>query len=92
MIYVLSRIPCAMFVDWLHVPGIRVSQATGALAQQSSREIETPVSTVRTMHEFSSVDVSVHNHFPTEHYLQDRNAHKQARATALAEWRGLLAD
>ncbi len=44
---------------------------------------------MRMLQKFASVLASFHNHFPTEHYLQDRNAYKQTRAAALAEWRGL---
>jgi putative transposase len=46
---------------------------------------------MQTLQKFASVHASVHNHFPTERHLQDRNACMQARAAALAEWRGLLA-
>ena len=46
---------------------------------------------MRTLQKFASVHASVHNHFPTERLLLDRNACKQTRAAALAEWRGLLA-
>ena len=46
---------------------------------------------MRTLQKFASVHASVHNHFPTERHLQDRNTYKTARAAALAEWRGLLA-
>ena len=46
---------------------------------------------MRTLQKFASVHASVHNHFPTERHLQDRNTYKQIRAAALAEWRGLLA-
>jgi hypothetical protein len=42
---------------------------------------------MRTLQKFASVQ----NHFPTERHLQNRNAYKQTRAAALAEWRGLLA-
>ena len=45
---------------------------------------------MRTLQKFASVHASVHNHFPTERHLQDRNTNKQTRAAALAEWRGLL--
>ncbi|GGO34417.1 hypothetical protein GCM10010991_25160 [Gemmobacter aquaticus] len=47
---------------------------------------------MHTLQKFASVHASVHNHFPTERHLQDRNAYKQARAAALAEWRDLFAD
>jgi putative transposase len=43
-----------------------------------------------TLQKFASAHASVHNHFPTKLYLQDRNAYKATRAAALAEWRGLL--
>ena len=46
---------------------------------------------MRTLQKFASVHASVHNHFPTERHLQDRNAYKQTSAAALAEWRGPLA-
>ena len=46
---------------------------------------------MRTLRKFASVHAPVHNHFPTERHLQDRNTYKQIRAAALAEWRGLLA-
>ena len=45
---------------------------------------------MRTLQKFASVHASVHNHFPTECHLQDRNTYKETRAGALAEWRGLL--
>ena len=45
---------------------------------------------MRTLQKFASVHASIHNHFPTERHLQDRNAYKITRAAALAEWRGLL--
>ncbi len=46
---------------------------------------------MHTLQKFASVHASVHNHFPTERHLQDRNTSKTTRAAALAEWRGLLA-
>ena len=46
---------------------------------------------MRTLQKFASVHASVHNHFPTERHLQDRNTYKLTRAAALAEWRGLFA-
>jgi putative transposase len=46
---------------------------------------------MRTLQKFASVHSSVHNHFPTERHLQNRDHFKQSRAAALAEWRGLLA-
>jgi putative transposase len=46
---------------------------------------------MHTLQKFASVHASVHNHFPTERHLQDRDTYKQIRAAALAEWRDLLA-
>jgi putative transposase len=46
---------------------------------------------MRTLQKVASVHALVHNHIPTERNLQDRNAYRQTRAAALAEWRGLLA-
>jgi len=46
---------------------------------------------MRTLQKFASVHASVHNHFPTERHLQNRDHYKLYRAAALAEWRGLLA-
>ncbi len=46
---------------------------------------------MRTLQKFASVHASVHNHFPTERHLQNRNTYKETRAAALAEWRSLLA-
>jgi putative transposase len=46
---------------------------------------------IHTWEKLASVHASVHNHFPTERHLQDRNAYKLTRTAALTEWRGLLA-
>lgn len=46
---------------------------------------------LHTLQKFASVHVSVHNHFPTERHLQDRNTYKETRAAVVAEWCGLLA-
>jgi putative transposase len=46
---------------------------------------------MHTLQKFASVRASVHNHFPTERHLQNRDHFKQSRAAALAEWRDLLA-
>jgi putative transposase len=46
---------------------------------------------MHTLQKFASVHASVHNHFPTERHLQNRDTYKKTRAAALAEWRGLLA-
>ena len=40
---------------------------------------------MHTLQKFASVHASVHNHFPTERHLQDRNAYNQTRAAALAK-------
>jgi putative transposase len=46
---------------------------------------------MRTLQKFASIHASVHNHFPTERHLLNRDHFKQSLAAALAEWRGLLA-
>jgi putative transposase len=46
---------------------------------------------MQTLQMLASVHASVHNHFPTERHLQNRDTYKQTRAAALAEWRGLFA-
>jgi putative transposase len=46
---------------------------------------------MRTLQKFASVHASVHNHFPTDRHLLNRDHFKQSRAAALAEWRGLFA-
>jgi putative transposase len=45
---------------------------------------------MRTLQKFASIHASIHNHFPTERHLQNREQYKLYRAAALAEWRGLL--
>jgi putative transposase len=45
---------------------------------------------LRTSQKFASVHASVHNHFPTERHLQNRDHFKLSRAAALTEWRCLL--
>lgn len=44
---------------------------------------------MHTLQKFASVHASVHNPFPTESHLQNRDTYKMIRAAALAEWRGL---
>ena len=46
---------------------------------------------MRTLQKFASIHASVHNHFPTERHLLNRDHFKQSRVAALSEWRGLLA-
>ncbi len=46
---------------------------------------------MRSLQTFAAVHSSVHNLFNTERSLPSRNVYKQARAAALAEWRGLCA-
>ena len=45
----------------------------------------------KTLQKFSSVHAEVHNHFNQERHLVTRQAYKQRRAGALAEWRALAA-
>jgi putative transposase len=46
---------------------------------------------MKTLQKFSSVHAQVHNHFNQERHLVTRQAYKQRRAGALAEWRNLAA-
>lgn len=46
---------------------------------------------MQTLQKFASVHASVHNHFPTERHILNRDNFKQSRDAALAEWRGLFA-
>ena len=46
---------------------------------------------IKTLQEFAAVHASIHNHFNHERHLNRRDIFKQARATALAEWRQLAA-
>ncbi len=46
---------------------------------------------MRRLKKFASVHASVHNHFPAERHLQNRDAYKTTRAAAPAEWRSLSA-
>lgn len=45
---------------------------------------------MRSLQKFASVHAPVHNHFNQEPTLLPRSCYKANRATALAEWRGLL--
>ena len=44
---------------------------------------------MRTLQKFASVHANVHNHFNRERHLVDRQAYKQRRSAALAEWQAL---
>lgn len=58
------------------------------------RRRERAMSRFRCMHtfqKFASVHASVHNHFPMERHLKNRNTYKATHNVALAEWRGVLA-
>ena len=46
---------------------------------------------LKTLQKFSSVHSQVHNHFNQERHLVTRQAYKQRRSAALAEWRALVA-
>jgi putative transposase len=46
---------------------------------------------MKTLQEFASVHVNVHNHFNSARHLIDRPTHKALRSAALAKWRGLMA-
>lgn len=44
---------------------------------------------MKTLQKFASVHANVHNHFNHERHLVDRQAYKQRRSAAQAEWRNL---
>jgi putative transposase len=46
---------------------------------------------MKTLQKFSSVHASVHNHFNQDRHLVRREAYKQRRSAALAEWRAVMA-
>ena len=46
---------------------------------------------IKTLQKFASIHASIHNHFNHQRHLNRRHIFKQARATALAEWRQLAA-
>ena len=46
---------------------------------------------MKTLQKFSSVHASVHNHFNQERHLIGRDAYKEQRSAALAEWRTVTA-
>jgi len=46
---------------------------------------------MKTLQKFSSVHVSVHNHFAQERHLVNREIYKQRRSAALAEWQAVMA-
>ena len=46
---------------------------------------------IKTLQKFASVHASIYNHFNHQRHLTQRDIFKQARATALAEWRQLAA-
>lgn len=46
---------------------------------------------MRTLHKFASVHTSLHNHFPTDRQLLNRDHYKESRAAALGGSHGLLA-
>ena len=41
---------------------------------------------MKTLQKFASVHANVHNHFSLERHLVDRQAYKERRSAALAEW------
>jgi len=85
----------------LREPGICGKQETGHGAnnrsehsQQPFRRLECVILRFRSMwslQKFVSVHASMHNHFNQEGALYSRANFKLNRATALAQWRGLLA-
>ena len=48
-----------------------------------------PFRDIKTLQKFASIHASIYNHFNHQRHLNRRDTFKQARATALAEWRQL---
>jgi len=46
---------------------------------------------IKTLQKFAAAHASIHNHFNQARHLNRRAIFKQNRATALAEWRQLMA-
>ncbi len=46
---------------------------------------------VKTLQKFAAAHASIHNHFNLDRHLNRRDIFKQNRASALAEWRELMA-
>lgn len=45
---------------------------------------------MKTLQNFASVHANVHNHFNLERHLVDRQAYKERRSAAQAEWRSVM--
>ena len=45
---------------------------------------------VKTLQKFASVHASIHNHFNLDRHLNCRDAFRQMRSAALAEWHRLI--
>ena len=45
---------------------------------------------MHTLHKFSAVHASVHNHFNQERHLGSRDIYKARRSAALAEWQTVM--
>ncbi len=46
---------------------------------------------MKSLQKFASVHASVHNHFPLERYLVDRQTYKERRSAARSEWQKVMA-
>lgn len=46
---------------------------------------------MKSLQKFASVHASLHNHFNSERHLVDRQAYRERRSAALAEWQSLAA-
>ena len=46
---------------------------------------------MKALQKFASVHGSLHNHFPQERRLVNRETYKQRRPAALAKWQSLMA-
>jgi putative transposase len=41
---------------------------------------------MNSLQKFASIHANIHNHFPLERYLVDRQTYHERRSAALAEW------
>jgi hypothetical protein len=77
------------------IPRSRFSSCPFASApanlQQADAGVTKPFRSLKTLQKFGSIHSQVHNHFNQERHLVTRQAYKQRRSAALAEWRALVA-
>ncbi len=46
---------------------------------------------MKTLQKFAAIHASIHNHFNQDRHIKRRDIFKQNRATALIDWRELMA-